>query len=397
MAVHGNPSQRIPSQRVEGARGWSDRCQAGVQPGDQLKGPSLNTALSYASAPDGASIAFNVLPAARPGAPRLVVVADLVLGSYQLQTDSPAAHGFLEALQQHFEVLVSDPRGTGFSAGEQATMPLSEAPDDIATLTEHLGWDRYAVLGVMTDGPRAIVHAARHPDRVSRLVLWCAPVSMTRMLGTSRGQALSELAARDADLFVNTLAHSMLGWDTPEESRRLAQLMRTGTPSLEDMVRRVHAADAEFALGDLTMPTLVMYRRQLDVLTFDMARELVEHIQGAQLALIPGSSLAPYAEPSAPVLHGILDFLGVSDSQVAASARPVRMLDELEQEVSTLTGRQTEVLRLLAGGMTNREIASALDISVHTVDRHISQIYRRIGARGRADATGYAIRHALVD
>ena len=63
----------------------------------------------------------------------------------------------------------------------------------------------------------------------------------------------------------------------------------------------------------------------------------------------------------------------------------------------TPTGRQTEVLRLLAGGMTNREIASALDISVHTVDRHISQIYRRIGARGRADATGYAIRHALVD
>jgi pimeloyl-ACP methyl ester carboxylesterase/DNA-binding CsgD family transcriptional regulator len=369
-----------------------------ARPGDQqLKGPSLNTALSYASAPDGASIAFNVLSARRPGAPRLVVVADLVLGAYQLQTESPAAHGFLEALQQHFEVLVSDPRGTGFSAGEQATMPLSEAPDDIATLTKYLGWDSYAVLGVMTDGPRAIAHAARHPDRVTGLVLWCAPASMMRMLGTSRGQALSELAARDPELFVDTLAHSLLGWDTPEESRRLAQLVRTGTPSLEDMVRRVHAADAQFALADLAMPTLVMYRRQLDVLTFDMARELVERIEGAQLALIPGSSLAPYAEPSAPVLHGIFDFLGVSDVAVAASAHPVRMLDQLEQEASELTGRQTEVLRLLAGGLTNREIATSLDISVHTVDRHISQIYRRIGARGRAEATGYAIRHALVE
>jgi pimeloyl-ACP methyl ester carboxylesterase len=198
----------------------------------------LNTALSYAAAPDGASLAFNVLPARRPGAQRLVIVADLVLGAYQLQTDSPAAHGFLEALQQHFEVLLTDPRGTGFSAGEQSTMPLSEAPDDIATVTEHIGWDRYAVLGVMIDGPRAIAHAAAHPDRVSRLLLWCSPASMTRMLSTSRGQALSELAARDPELFVDTLAHSLLGWDTPEESRRLAQLVRTGTPSLEDMVQR---------------------------------------------------------------------------------------------------------------------------------------------------------------
>jgi DNA-binding CsgD family transcriptional regulator len=159
----------------------------------------------------------------------------------------------------------------------------------------------------------------------------------------------------------------------------------------------VHAADAEYALKSLSVPTMVMYRRQLDVLTFDMARELVEKIEGAQLSLIPGSSLAPYAEPAAPVLHGILEFLGVSDTDLAASARPVRVLDQLEQEVAELTGRQTEVLRLLAGGMTNREIANSLDISVHTVDRHISQIYRRIGARGRADATGYAIRHALVD
>ena len=357
----------------------------------------MNTALSYAAAPDGVGLAYNVLPARRPGAPRLVIVADLVLGAYQLQTESPAAHGFLQALQQHFEVLLTDPRGTGFSAGEQSTMPLSEAPDDIATVTQHLGWDRYSVLGVMIDGPRAITHAAAHPQQVSHLLLWCAPASMGRMLGTSRGQALSELAQRDPELFIDTLAHSLLGWDTPEESLRLARLVRTGTPSLEDLVRRVHAADADYAVESIAVPTMVMYRRQLDVLTFDMARELVERIEGAQLALIPGSSLAPYAEPVAPVLHGIFEFLGVSDAEVAATARSARVLDQLEQEVAELTRRQTEVLQLLAGGMTNREIASSLDISVHTVDRHISQIYRRIGARGRADATGYAIRHALVD
>ena len=61
-----------------------------------------------------------------------------------------------------------------------------------------------------------------------------------------------------------------------------------------------------------------------------------------------------------------------------------------------LTARQIEVLRQLASGSTNREIAIELAISVHTVDRHISTIYRRTGLRGRADATACALRNGLV-
>jgi len=53
-------------------------------------------------------------------------------------------------------------------------------------------------------------------------------------------------------------------------------------------------------------------------------------------------------------------------------------------------------LRLLAEGRTNKEIASALVLSMRTVDHHIANIYRKIGARRRADATGYALRHGLT-
>ncbi len=61
-----------------------------------------------------------------------------------------------------------------------------------------------------------------------------------------------------------------------------------------------------------------------------------------------------------------------------------------------LSARQVEVLRLLAGGATNREIAEMLYISVPTVERRIANIYGRIDARGRAEATAYALRHGLL-
>jgi non-specific serine/threonine protein kinase len=61
-----------------------------------------------------------------------------------------------------------------------------------------------------------------------------------------------------------------------------------------------------------------------------------------------------------------------------------------------LTRREIEVLRLVAMGRSNREIGATLAVSVHTVERHVATIYRKIDAGNRADATAYAIRHGLA-
>src|SRR5205814_1708242 len=76
-------------------------------------------------------------------------------------------------------------------------------------------------------------------------------------------------------------------------------------------------------------------------------------------------------------------------SKLAAAAPDDRLPDGL-------TGREAEVLRLLAGGSSNKEIATALFISVATVERHIANVYDKIGVRGRAQATAYALRNRLV-
>jgi DNA-binding CsgD family transcriptional regulator len=61
-----------------------------------------------------------------------------------------------------------------------------------------------------------------------------------------------------------------------------------------------------------------------------------------------------------------------------------------------LTPREAEVLRLVASGRTNKEIADELFLSVTTVQRHLANIYTKIDARGRADATAYALQHGIT-
>jgi DNA-binding CsgD family transcriptional regulator len=56
-----------------------------------------------------------------------------------------------------------------------------------------------------------------------------------------------------------------------------------------------------------------------------------------------------------------------------------------------LTARESEILRLLTAGNTNREIAAELVVSIHTVERHLQNAYRKIGVRNRADAAAYAV------
>ena len=61
-----------------------------------------------------------------------------------------------------------------------------------------------------------------------------------------------------------------------------------------------------------------------------------------------------------------------------------------------LTPREVEVLRLVAAGESNAEIAARLGVTINTVERHVVNVYRKIDARGRADATAFAIRNGLA-
>ncbi len=81
-----------------------------------------------------------------------------------------------------------------------------------------------------------------------------------------------------------------------------------------------------------------------------------------------------------------LDVQRLSDGDASVAALP-----------AGLTEREVEVLQLVAGGLTNNEIASALYLSAKTVSRHLSNIFTKIGVTSRAGATAFAFEHGLVE
>jgi DNA-binding CsgD family transcriptional regulator len=116
------------------------------------------------------------------------------------------------------------------------------------------------------------------------------------------------------------------------------------------------------------------------------ARSVIEELA----ANVPEQAVGPLDGIS---LHD--QFLRSAIGRLSATVAPVPVR-AAKQATDRLTPREAEVLRLLAAGRSNREIAIELVISLRTVEHHIASIYGKIGARRRADAVTYALRHDLL-
>lgn len=100
---------------------------------------------------------------------------------------------------------------------------------------------------------------------------------------------------------------------------------------------------------------------------------------------------------SAPLKHG--DTVQVGDVVLVyevEGAQTLNMTTPAAKRPDSLTRRETEVLDLIARGLSNQEIAADLVLSVRTVERHVSSIYAKIGAKNRAEATRYALRRPVT-
>jgi DNA-binding CsgD family transcriptional regulator len=107
-------------------------------------------------------------------------------------------------------------------------------------------------------------------------------------------------------------------------------------------------------------------------------------------------------DASAEELHAAVQAL--NQGMIAASpallgsllSQPLLQQGEIDPLAEHLTGRESEVLQLLARGLANKQIAAALEISEHTVKFHISAIFAKLGAASRTEAVRIGVRRGLV-
>jgi pimeloyl-ACP methyl ester carboxylesterase/DNA-binding CsgD family transcriptional regulator len=340
--------------------------------------------IEYASTSDGVRIASFAVGEGMP----LLISATPPWSHVSQEWQIPAVGAWLGELARHLRVVRYDCRGTGLSDREATDFSVEAQVRDMEAVADYYNIDSFALWATIGGSPASFVYAARHPERVSRLLTWGAFAQGRWLLDKVPGwEPVMALITADWELFCDTFAQASFGWPDSDTAAGYAQLTRDAiTPAaMVELARQLPLIDVTAEAGMIRAPTLVLTRRHSPISGVDEARRLANLIPNAQLLILDGAAPAPFLEDPDSVVAAVLDFVR-SDVEVRTPrAAP-----------ASLTEREREVLKLLAGGSSGKEIAANLAISVATAQRHIANIYAKIGARGRVDAVAYAFEHGMI-
>ncbi len=338
----------------------------------------------FCSLADGSSIAF-----AERGEGSALVMVPGWLCHLEHNWSHPAAASALEKLSAARRFVWYDRLGCGMSDRDGFELSLDNDVEQLTAVLDAAGIRRTDLVGYSFGVPPAARFAARFPGRVNRLVLYSGFARGTAMMPRETLQASTQLIRADWDMALRMLASHMLPNVSSADLRWFAgfQQVAAEPETAARLLEHTWSMDVRSELADITAPTLVVHNRDDQVIPASAGEELAAAIPGARLHLLEGNEHDPFIRDSGAVVEAILDFV---DGRPRTSATPP------QPPTPALTPREQEVLTLVASGATNEQIAASLGIAVKTVERHVTNVYRKVGARGRADATRAAVALQLV-
>lgn len=332
---------------------------------------------------DGASVAW----AERGEGSPLVMVPGWLCHLHECWTH-PAATTAQDKLATQHRFVWYDRLGCGRSDRDGFELSLDNDVEQLRAVLDAAGIGRTDLLGYSFGVPPAARFAAQYPDRVDRLVLYSGFARGSAMMPRESMEAAAQVIRADWDMANRMLATHLVPNGGAQDLRWFVRFQqRAAEPEMAArLIEHTWNMDVRADLSAVRAPTLVIHNRDDQAVPHTAGEELAAAIPGARLHLLDGNEHDPFIRDSGSVIEVILAFLAGEPLTIAPPPLP-------REE---LTGREREVLRRIASGATNEAIAAALGIALKTVERHVTNTYRKVGARGRADATRAALQLGLL-
>jgi pimeloyl-ACP methyl ester carboxylesterase/DNA-binding CsgD family transcriptional regulator len=317
------------------------------------------------------------------------------LNHLEFDWQSPVWRHWFDLFSSHHTLHRYDVRGTGLSDRSEHDLSFERQVADLEQIADALGLAPFALLGISQGASVAIEYAARHPERVSKIVVVCGFVQGWARRGAGelrRGRALAELVrvgwGSSNPVFRRMFAELILPQATPEQVEWYAELQRRSASP--DIAARIMEACGEIdvchRLSAVQAPTLVFHARRDALVPFEAGRVIAAGIPDSQFIELDTANHVPLeGEPSwLKFCAATGEFLGWPGS-AANVADPVG-----EENMSDLTSREREILALVARGSSNGEIAARLHISEKTVRNHLTAVFDKLGVNSRSQAIVFA-------
>lgn len=337
----------------------------------------------------GARIAYATIGRGAP----LIAIPPLT-SHIELFMEEQPFRAFNEALAADFTLIRYDRYGCGLSDRSRTDFRPEVDCQVLDELIAHLGLPQPALYAASGGGETAIRYAHAKPDRVSRLLLWgvsCEEKPRAANL------AVNQMIRANWRMGANTFADLLLPNATPEHRSIFARIIReAASPEMMVSLREAVALPPlTDLLPELGVPTLVLAARDDQVFPLEDACELARRIPNACLTTIESDCYVAEFGDIAPVVRAMREFI-LPPSCKQAQRPAIGNSNGALGGSLTLSPREIEVLRLVAEGLTDAQVAERLALSPRTVGQHLHSIYNKYDLPTRTAATRFALQHNLI-
>jgi pimeloyl-ACP methyl ester carboxylesterase len=226
--------------------------------------------------------------------------------------DSPVWIHWLEELTRERTLITSDERGSGLSDWDVEDVSFEAWVRDLEAVADAVGLRQFPLFAMSQAGAVAVAYAARHPEKVSRLILHGAYARGWLNRDLTEAQIEEEKLmislmrvgwGRENPAFRQVFAMQLFPEATTEELRALERQMRISV-SPENAVRlesEMHRIDVRHLAPQIKVPALVLHSREDEAVPFEEGRLLASLIPNAQfVALESKNHLLTEQEPAWP-------------------------------------------------------------------------------------------------
>jgi pimeloyl-ACP methyl ester carboxylesterase/DNA-binding CsgD family transcriptional regulator len=309
------------------------------------------------------------------------------------ERQSPVWRHWLRELSRGHTLVRYDERGCGLSDREfDGTPTLDSYVADLSAVVDAAGLERFALLGVSGGGPTVLAYAARHPERVSRLVLYGTWARGRLLRGEDqieRARLLGELIrvgwGGTVPAFRQVFSSIYIPSAGEEEKRwydELQQASSSGATAARLWESRSRTDVSDIARG-VGRPALVLHGRNDGAVPYEEGRRLASLLPDARFVTLESDNHV--LQEREPAWEAFL-------SEVRAFLGDGERTRDVAGDLSELSKREHEVLTLVATGMSNDEIGERLFLSTRTVERHLSNVYAKLRLSGKSARAAAAAR-----